>query len=40
MKQKTKANGGAAVMNGGEETADQQKRWEHETLNPSLQKLP
>lgn len=40
MKQKSRIVGGAAVMNGAEETADQQKRWEKETLNPALKKLP
>ena len=40
MKHKSKPNGGAAVMNGAEEGREQEKRWEKETLNPSLEKLP
>lgn len=40
MKQEPKTDGGAAVMNGGEEAGERKKRWEKETLNPSLKKLP
>lgn len=40
MKNKVKPNGGVGVMNGVDESGEQQKRWEKETLNPSLEKLP
>ena len=40
MKNKSKPNGGVGVMNGADEAGEQQKRWEKETLNPSLEKLP
>jgi methylmalonyl-CoA mutase N-terminal domain/subunit len=34
-----KKNGGTAIINGNE-TTEQQKRWEQETLEPTLRKLP
>lgn len=40
MKSKSKSNGGVAVANGAEEISDQKKRWEKETLDPTLGKMP
>lgn len=40
MKSKKPRNGGTAILNGTEEVSEQRKRWEQETLNPSVEKLP
>ena len=40
MKSKKVREGSAAVLNGGDEVMEQRKRWEKETLDPSLAKMP
>lgn len=40
MKSKKPRTGGTAILNGTEEVSEQRKRWEQETLNPSVEKLP
>jgi methylmalonyl-CoA mutase N-terminal domain/subunit len=40
MKNKKVKNGGTAVLNGASELTERRKRWEEETLKPSLEKLP
>jgi methylmalonyl-CoA mutase N-terminal domain/subunit len=40
MKNKKMKNGGTAVLNGTSESTERRKRWEEETLKPSLEKLP
>jgi methylmalonyl-CoA mutase N-terminal domain/subunit len=40
MKKKQEKSGSVAVMNGSGEKSDDRQRWEHQTLNPSLVKLP